>query len=530
VLLDARSIPQDAVVESEVCIVGAGAVGITLAGELAGLDFRVCLLESGGLTPDETTQALAEGQNAGLPYAPLETTRSRYFGGTTNRWTGTCRTLDEIDFEARSWIPHSGWPFPKAHLDPYYERARELCELPPCPQPERPRPLPLGTTRVATTLFEFSRPTRFGQAYGHELVRAPNVSVYLNANVVELETTEAARAVTHLRVACLMGNTFRVAARLVVLAAGGIENARLLLLSRRVRPAGLGNDHDLVGRFFMEHPHVAAGVIVPAHPYIPSRLYKQCRVNGAVIMGALTLSPDILRRERLANYSALLIPEEVSPRMEALKHAYRSLRKRTGTGDVWRDVARAARGLRVTDVARATYGLLVNGQLPLTQFRIISRTEQTPNPESRVTLALEKDRLGQNVARLHWRLSPIDIRTIRRALAIIGEELERARLGQLLIDLDGDDPTAWSTPAYGGYHHMGTTRMHVSPAEGVVDEQCRVHGISNLFVAGSSVFPTGGHANPMLTIVALALRLADRVKATMKERPGDWAVSIGVSA
>ncbi len=519
-LRDARAVPSGTVLDTEVCMVGAGAAGITLARALADQPFRVCLLESGGLRPDPQTQSLYTGENVGVPYQPLDRVRSSVLGGTTDRWAGTCRPLDEIDFEARAWVPHSGWPFSAGHLRPYYERAHAVCQLGPFTYDRRSweegrssSALPLASDRVVTTIFQFSPPTRFGRVYRDDLARASNVTVYLHANAVELETDPVGTAVTRLRVACLGGGSFSVASRCFILAAGGIENVRLLLLSDAVQPRGLGNQHDLVGRFFMEHPHPDCGIFVPSQP-LPATAHATHTVRGTRIRRALTLAPEILRREELLGCSLLLQP--LVPRaVMAWRHLWGAARSRLLSEHDWHRVLDVGVAWR----ARLDRGGLVSGlgarRARASPLRLLARAEQAPNPESRVTLASERDALGRRRARLDWRLSAMDTRSMRRALEIIRQEIAIAGLGQVEITLKADEALR-SEPLRGGAHHMGTTRMHEDPRRGVVDRHGRVHGISNLYIAGSSVFPTVGYANPTLTIVAMAIRLADHVKSLVR--------------
>jgi choline dehydrogenase-like flavoprotein len=523
VLIDARTVVENATIDTDVCIVGAGAAGITLAREFIDQPFRVCLLESGGLEFDKDTQSLYKGQNLGLSYFPLEVARLRYFGGTTNHWDGWCRPLDAIDFEARDAVPYSGWPFDKSHLDPFYERAQSICKLGPYmydvknwETPNTPQ-LRFASDRVITTIFQHSPPVRFGKIYRDEVVGARNISTFLYANVVDIETTHTAQSITRLRVACLQGTKFWVAARLYILAAGGIENARLLLLSSKVQSAGLGNQYDLVGRFFMEHPHLESGLFLPSDSQISVALYDALRLNNARISGVLSLSPETLRNERLLNFSALLQPKswsEVSEGVSSLRVIARAFRSRTIPDEFLKHLRNVIAD--IDDVTTAAYRQWrKKGIRPIELLSLYNRTEQAPNPDSRVTLTEERDALGTNRVRLNWQLSAIDKRSIRRAHEIISQELGRAGLGRFKITLDDDD-NAWSALLIGGGHHMGTTRMHVDPKNGVVNENSQVHGISNLFIAGSSVFPTSGYANPTLTIVALAVRLADYVKGMMR--------------
>lgn len=515
-LRDARVVPADSVLETDVCVVGAGAAGITVAGELASAPFQVTVLESGGLTADRRAQRLLRGRNVGAPYFPLDWIRTAAFGGTTDQWGGQCRPLDEIDLEARPEIPGSGWPFGRTHLQPFYERAHSVCQLgPPIYDAEawtdpatRPA-LPFKGDRVQTTVFQFSPPTRFGIAYREDLERAPRVTVYLHASATELETADAGRTVTHARVACLGGPRFRVKARLFVLAAGGLETPRLLLLSTGAHPSGLGNQHDLVGRYFMEHPHLDCGTFELADPGFSPALYEPHLVGATCVKGALVLSPETLRHEGLLPACVFLDPFLPT----RLQHVRSAMRRLLLPDDVaWRLSTARARRRRNPRPERSR--LWVARRTPLT-LKVQLRTEQASNPESRVTLGEARDPLGRRQIRLDWRLTPLDTRSMRRALAILGEEVHAARLGRWNAALDQRDDQTWRTPPHGGHHHMGMTRMHPDPRRGVVDADGRVHGTSNLYVAGPSVFPTVGHANPMLTIVALALRLADHARARL---------------
>jgi choline dehydrogenase-like flavoprotein len=523
-LIDARSLPDGQVIETDVCIVGAGAAGITLAREFVGQGFRVSIMESGGLEFDEASQSLCEGENVGLPYFPLEMVRSRQFGGTTSVWSGVSKPLDKIDFEKRDWLPYSGWPFEKSHLDPYYKRAQVICQLgpyrydPPFWSDSQTAVLPFADGRVTTSIFQFSPPTRFGRVYRDEITRSDNIRLYLFANATEIETDETGHQVRRLHVATLSGNRFTLSARIFLLALGGIETPRLLLASDTIQSSGVGNPYDRVGRFFMEHPHLESGVLLPSNPDMTVDLYRRHSVRDIEIFGAIGLSEDVRREEQLLNFSATLTFTKgdryedalQSDGVHSLRYLYRMIRRGETPDDLIDHLGRMIRD--IDDVAVTLSGELFSSDLPV--YRLFNRTEQAPNPESRVTLSRERDRLGMRRVRLNWRLSDIDRRSVRRAHEIIGEELGRAGLGRLRVELDPDDPS-WPPELMGGCHLMGTTRMHVDPKQGVTDENCRVHGISNLFISGPSLFPTCGCANPMLTIVALAVRLADHVKGIM---------------
>ncbi len=512
-LIDARTLPQETLIETDLCIIGAGAAGLTVAKAFVGHPARVCLLESGGTVYEPDTQALYQGHNAGYTI-PLEAMRLRYFGGSTNHWGNYCRPLDPIDFDTRHWVPDSGWPFDKPHLDPYYERAQHLCQLGPYDydlktwEHGRARALPFASDRLQTVIFQLRQPpTRFGEVYRDEVVKADNITTMLHANVVDIEPNTAAQHVTRLRVACLQGNAFWVAAKWFVLATGGIENARLLLLSNTVQANGLGNAHDRVGRFFMGHAMLNVGTLLPSDPYLPATLYYEKRETNAISSnGHLALSPQTQRLHQLLNINFNLKPIFVSQdSVGALQ------RLRRGQFDHFgRDIGHVVRDL--DGVAVSIYRQMAKGTLPVASFELGTTMEQAPNPESRVRLADTRDALGYPRVALDWRLSELDIRSLWQTLKIVGAEVGRAGLGRFKVTLHEQAET-W--PLESGGHHMGTTRMHDNPSAGVVDADCRVHGLDNLFVAGSSVFPTSGHANPTLTLVALAVRLADHLKRIM---------------
>jgi choline dehydrogenase-like flavoprotein len=550
-LIDARRLSVDEVIETDVCIVGTGPAGLSLARELVGQDFRVCLLESGGLDlPDADTRSLAEVETDGEFVQVTADKRNRRFGGNSSYWSvniGNSQQglrhvpLDEVDFEKRDWLPYSGWPFDRNHLVPYYERAQEICKLGPFAyeaedweDANSPR-LPFIGNRVTTRMFQFGPGAAFYQEIRNEVMRSKNITTYLHANAVELETDETASTVTRVRVACLQGNQFWVKAKLVILATGGVGSAHLLLLSNKTQKTGLGNQHDLVGRFFMDHPLVHGGVFIPANPKIFSSmaLYDLRQLSKGTVMGGLSLSNEAMRREQLLNMSMLLLPKPKRYRsleaVSSLKAVLSSSERNKESKSILQHVSNVVTGL--DEIAIATYHSLAKtpqpfwpnlstggwSQLPRKDriydvFEVLHQTEQAPHPDNRVVLGEELDKLGRRKARMQTRWRDADIDSIRRSQTVFAQEIARAGLGRYEVELNGELPVIAHE---GTSHHMGTTRMDVDPKQGIVDENCRVHSVSNLYIASSSVFPTGGYANPTLTIVALATRLADRVKSMM---------------
>ena len=569
--IDARKIAANQTLETDICIIGAGAAGITLAHEFAGKGLRVSVLESGGFDFDAGSRDLNVGQNIGRPYFPLEVARLRFWGGTTNHWGGVCRPFEDMDFESRPWVPNSGWPLGKAELQPYYERARLVCNVPSAEwspdywlQRDRFPELPFVGNRLKTRVNQVVPTTarRFALNYRQELEQAKNLTIYLYANLTDLETNETGGTVTEANVACLAGNRFKVRAKQFILAASGIENPRLLLLSNRRRPAGLGNQHDQVGRYFMEHPRLVTGILLPTNPRTSVGLYGQHRTpRGDRLEGHVALSVEAIRKEQILDVQLDLDPVYDpayltcvdaldSENVTSLKTLLRAFRSRAIPDDFQQHLANVLNDLttwtnhavtaapiplpkpelisqvwqadpaeRVAflcelfgDIAPAAYDEMFEG-FPLDHINVTTRIEQAPNPDSRVTLGPERDRLGLNRAQLDWQLTALDKRTMIRALEILGAEAGSAGIGRVQITMAEDD--SWPETLRGGWHLMGTTRMSDDPRKGVVDRNCQVHGLSNLFVAGSSVFTTAGSAPPTLTLVSLAIRLADHLKERM---------------
>jgi choline dehydrogenase-like flavoprotein len=517
-IIDARSIPPGTAMECEICIVGAGAAGITLAREFGNAPFRVVLLESGGMEFEPETQQLYEGQSIRAPFQDLTSSRLRFFGGTTNHWGGWCLPLDAIDFERRDGFPHHGWPFGKSYLDPWYQRAQEVCRL--GPYDYRPRswgisgkkvPRPFAGPHFEPKILQVSA-VRFGPDYAAELRRAPKVSVYLYANAFHLDAGENNADVRQLAVKTLSGNEFTVRARFYVLAAGGIENARLLLASGRPDGNGLGNTHDLVGRFLIVHLVYSGGIIVPSDPHMDFDFRTGSAYAGLggrhSFVSFIGLSEASMRELRLAN-AKISWGYQFAPVVSGVKALKRLITGEGPGGSLLSDLAEVIRNLDGVTSYAVRKGLFGEG-IPIEALIVGCSSEQQPNPQSRVMLGSERDRIGMPKVIIDWRLTDNDKRMARTTLNLLGAEVGAAGFGRLRSSLASDD--AWPDDFYGDEHHMGTTRMHRDPALGVIDANCRVHSVGNLYVAGSSAFPNGTANNTTLTIVALALRLADYLK------------------
>jgi len=511
-------------IEADIAVIGAGAAGITLARALRGHARKVVLVESGGKDYAPGTQDLCEGRVSGAPYYRLRDARLRFFGGTTAIWGGRCIALDPIDFEARDWVGNGGWPFPRAALARHYAAAARGLGLRFDPTDEAlscrvgpPAPAPL-----APTVWQFDDAYwRFGLDNCRDLVAAPDCHILLNANLVDIETGEGARHVRCVRLAGLDGHRAVLRARTYALACGGIENARLLLAARGTMPGGLGNAHDMVGRGFMEHPRAALGLLRGPGAARLWSAWRARRVSGVKLAPALRLSDAAQRRHRTLN-AALTLKYRPKSGRSSLKALYEQARHRAAPDRAMRRLWQLRN--RANEALRAhVEGPLRAAQIARGDGAVLAllRCEQPPDPANRVGLIEgERDALGLPRARLDWRIGAAERHTARVMADALETALDRAGIDEFeragwLDDPDADwpaDPTISSHP-FGGYHHMGTTRMHPDPRHGVVDADCRLHGVDNLYIAGSSVFPTGGWSNPTLTIIALALRLAEHLRA-----------------
>jgi choline dehydrogenase-like flavoprotein len=476
---DIREVLEDGAEASfDIVVVGAGPAGFSVALALKDSGLKVAVLEAGGSThPGSDGLALYDGDVTGLPY-PLAASRQRFFGGTSNHWGGWCRPLDRSDFLPRDWIPLSGWPFGLDELAPWYAKAGQVLEIEGSDYDGAEiagseQVLPADTdSGFDNRLFRFSPPTRFAQRYADELRNAPDVTVFLHAAVTGFQ--HANGRIESVEVRTLEGQAYTVNGNKFVLAAGGLEVPRLLLHTVTDSSPALGNQSDLLGRCFMEHYGYFPGYLLTRSDL---RYYRYAGAEGD-IMPVLVPRESLMERERLRNVCISLTavePDVVWP-PEAL--ATPGLARKI-EGDAWR-------------------------------YQITLINEPGPNPDSQVILGEERDALGLRRLKLHWAITEADLESIDRLMGLLGRWVGRKGLGRLQFTRPISPET--TERFSGGLHHMGTTRMSDFPDRGVVDPDCRVFGTENLYVASSSVFPAVGYANPTLTIVALALRLADHLK------------------
>lgn len=513
--IDARQLDNNSVIEGDICIIGSGAAGITTAIEWNNTPYKVILLEGGGFEYDEKVQELYKGKITGHPYYPMESSRLHYFGGTTMHWGGMCSPFDPIDFEERNWVDHGKWPIPKEEILSYYPRAHPILDLGPCEwdlsywQNVFPtfQPMPLDKEVIWSKMWQFSAPTRFGTKYKDTIVNSKNIHLYTYANVVDIVANENVNNITEVTVKNYAGKEHKVKARHFIIACCAIQSARLLLAANRQAKNGLGNDNDLVGRFFMEHIEIKSGEL-----WLNSSDGLDLYMLGKSARAELAITAKKQRELEILNATISFWPLDIANKMKPSVVTWQENdpRKSLTTWEKYYGAAQKKSLLnRLIDSKKHhAYGLY-------------TRSEQAPNPNSRVMLSTERDSLGMPRANLYWDMLPIDKKTIRKTNELLGQQVGAAGYGRVKLADYLNDENDTSMPSYtsGGWHHMGTCRMHESPKLGVVDADCKVHGINNLFVSGAATFTTGGAVNPTLTVVAIALRVSDHVKKLMTSSP-----------
>ena len=515
----------------DICIIGTGPAGATIARELSNTSLRITILESGGTERQAEADALNEIESVGWPRVMDQwLVRNRILGGSSYTWGGRCAPFDEIDLRVRDWVPYSGWPFEIDDLIPYFDRGAKYLGLGAGSGfaddrvwaiigHKRPK-LELDEKKLSPMFWQLSRDprtwtdrVRFGRHLATDI--GPNVTLVTNATVLRVNVIESGAAVESVEFATPGGRRWSLPTSTVALCTGAIENARILLTSDNVAAQGVGNNNDLVGRFLMDHPRPNVARLSVEQGKALAKTFGMFKSHAA---GAnryhygVRLSPDLQCAEQLPNCSihvtALGNGTDDQPWESLKRFAMREANIRQDLPPVIANAGLVASGL-------IDYFILRKG-LPhkVAAFALQVMCEQFPNPDSRITLSDRRDPLGMKIPRIDWRVSEVEACAARRITELMVEQITRMGLEPPVVDEWIRDGAMVPRDAIRDIAHpTGTTRMADDPACGVVDSQCQVHGVDGLFVAGTSVFPTAGHANPTQMIVAMAVRLADTLKA-----------------
>lgn len=525
-IIDGRDSTAEAPESYDVLIVGAGPAGIALALELDGSGLRIGLLESGGEDFDPDIQALYDGEVSGHDAVDLAAIRLRYLGGTSNHWGGRCLPMDRVDFARPPLSGETGWPISYEAMLPYWERAHPYFEVGQFVYDPvatgtvgADAPLLMDRSEILETAVIRQSATYFAERYRADLNESENIHLCLHTTVTEIEMTEDGE-VTALRTKDLAGPERRFTARIVVLATGAVENARQVLALNAATGRRLGEAGGLLGRCYMDHPSGGAAFLwltnpLPAQPHwtlpedgngVPIRLYWRLR-------------DEVLMREGLQNGHFEIIPfnEDADPRIAEANRGWTALRS-IAKWTLGRDQTNFSlsesycRAINSADVLAADALRLIDRTPDVERLLLRYEIEQRPDRASYVSLSEARDALGQRRADLRWEPGAADRESLLRSIELIGQAAGQEGLGRIEFEDHFDQPYFSTVTAW---HQTGTTRMAERPEDGVVDPDGRLHGAANLYIAGGSVMPTAGRANPTLTIVALSIRLADHLKERM---------------
>lgn len=512
--------------EADVCIIGAGTAGLTLVGELLPARLKIVVLESGGHEVEERTQKLYDCELVGLPHRGHIEGRFRVLGGTSTRWGGQLLPLTPHDIEERNWIGAEAWPVKYADLVPHYRRVEKMFEVDEQPYDlSMPNALPVELPRFDTAVFSarYAKWPSFARRNLAVLMRetytgSDQVEIILHANVNTLASGASAGHIGEVQAKSFSGATVRVRAKYVVVSMGTLETIRLLLNSGKAAEQGIGNHSGWLGRNFQDHLSMRAAELTPDCPEQFERSFAPFFIGSTMRTARLELSPKVQReRSLLSCFGQVLFETPDDSGFVELREALRRLQRgrnplpgRAGWLHVLRDLPY---------MCRLGYSRYVKRRVAYpdnARFYLQVDVEQQPNHESRVTLSDRRDEFGMPVMRLDWRVGEAEKQTLQQYVSMFRQEWERLRLGggrwneSILGDGNG-----WLKDAVDVFHQTGGTRMSVDPDHGVVDSSLRVHGTRNLFVASCSVFPTAGSANPTFTLLALTVRLADHIRASV---------------
>ncbi len=499
---------------ADVIVVGAGAAGIALTVELARLGKRILLLEGGGPSPEETSQDVYRTELSGLAHRGVHEGRFRVHGGTTTQWGGQILELEEADFEAHPWIPGSGWPLRKAELAPHYARALEIEGVSNSMLDDAQVWNALGETSphfddLDLYMSRWCPEPNFARLHRHTLETDPRIEVWLHANAMELMTDEG--IATGVRCRTLTGQEAIFRARQYIFALGTIESSRFFLQPRREGSLPW-NQSGLLGRHFQDHIDSDAATLRPKSAKAFHGIFDSIFLRGFKYNPKLRLTREAQRKARvlIAGGTVFSVSDVDEALAEVKTTAKHLLRGRLGEvdGALLRHAPLVARqSLR--------YAVQHRGFHPAdAEIRLRVHCEQEPHSASTITLSSERDSLGLLRGRLDWRISELELCTIRQFVETARTALaDVADLAEVIPHPDLAKGDRFLAQCQDSFHHMGGMRMDASPNAGVVSPDLRLHNTHNVYVCSGAVFPSSGFSNPTHSLLALAMRLAAHLAA-----------------
>lgn len=514
---------DNATISADICIVGAGVAGLTIAREFLGSNVSILILESGGKKDESRIQRLYESDVVGLPHEGVHNGRFRVYGGSSTRWGAQLMTFEQNDLDARAHVSGEAWPVNLHEIQQYYRRAEDVLSMNALSYEEDLWSDlgvdPLGFDRQKLK-YRFSKWAGFNnrnlaKSIGVDCASARNVTTLLHANLLEIVPSENGAAVECLKVGSLSGRKATISATRYVICCGAIETARVLLASDKMIPSGVGNDNDLVGRYFQDHISVRAATLDPSDrarftatfdPFMRGNTMHSCKV---------VMTEEMQKEKRCLNVMGHVVygftEESGLYELRKILRAVQSKRNPIPSPlGAWRILRYSS------DIFRMVFGQFLARRRLSPRFakcHLDIECEQLPSRDSRVMLSREKDELGMPKTMLDWRITDLEKHTVREYLHIFRSEWDRLGLGKAKWEASiFDDGDEWLGVCRDTYHHAGTARMGLSPADGVVDRDLKVFGFSNLYIGSTSVFPTSSCANPTLTMMALCVRLSDHLK------------------
>jgi len=527
-IIDANNIESKSIFKADICILGGGIAGIVLANELLSTNKNIILLESGSEQYDDKTQGLYEAESTPSIFPNPRASRLRFLGGSSNHWENSTERFSPIDFKKRDWISDSGWPLTYGELEPYYTKAEEYAKVDKGGYQFEFWKEKFNSTDIfsKSTLFSSTvsksslYPTQFYREYGDNLARAKNIKIITNANVVNLKYNTETQVVNSAIFRTFKDEQHQVDANTFIMCFGGIENARMLLTFNEKYKNKLGNEYDNVGRYFMEHPTVRAAHFLPLQENKLDKIYEGTIDDELYITARASLSEAAQMAHRTNNlrmYFTKRSKIELSAGISS-SHIISNSIKNSETPEefgghllnIIKDIDHIAEAFLRKELDTSFF----DSTHEFGGYQIISMIEQTPDRNNRVQLGKEKDSLGIKKVKIDFRVTETDKEKTWTTLELLAKDPSIQSIGRVRL-LKDRDSRIWTSQLGFGQHHMGTTKMSDNVKSGVVDPSLKVFGTKNFYISGSSVFPTGGHVPPTLTIIAVTIRLAHTLKSTI---------------